>query len=121
MIGVIWASMRYGLPAYAITKEEGNKLTKELFRPLLNAVGVHSKFPNEVMMLPVKYMGLGIPDPYIEGGIGRIKWFINHMGAKTLTSEYLGFSLQNMMLETGLLHGIFQQDFRVYGCLATEL
>ena len=30
MIGVIWASMRYGLPAYAITKDEGNKLIKTI-------------------------------------------------------------------------------------------
>ena len=25
-----------------------------------------------------------------------------------------------MMIETGLLHGTFQQDFKVYGCLATD-
>ena len=107
MIGVIWASMRYGLPAYAIKKEEGNKLIKEIFRPLLNAIGVHSKFPTDIMTLPVKYMGLGIPDPYVEGGITRVKWFINHMGADTLTAKYMDFSLQNMMIETDLLHNTF--------------
>ena len=72
------------------------------------------------MTLTVKYMGLGIPDPYAEGGIIRVKWFINHMEADTLTSEYMGFTLQNMMIETGLLHDTFQQDFKVYGCLATD-
>ena len=103
-----------------MTKEEGNKLVKEIFRPLLNAIGVHSKFSTDFMTLPVKYMGLGIPDTYIEGGITRIKWFLNHMGAGTLTSEYMGFSLQNMMIETGLIQDTFQQDFTVFGCLATD-
>ena len=112
--------MRYGLPAYAMTRDEGDKLVKELFRPLLNALGVHNKFPSEVMTLPVKYMGLGIPNPYIEGGITRIKWFLNHMGAKTLTAEYMSFSLQNMMIETGLVDNIFLQDFGIFGCLATD-
>ena len=65
-------------------------------------------------------MGLGIPDPYVEGGITRVKWFLNHMGADTVTAEFMGFSLQNMMIETGLPHDVFLQDYKVYGCLGTE-
>ena len=41
------------------------------------------------------------------------------MGSLTLKSKYMEYTLQNMIVETGVLGKIFPQDYRIYGCLAT--
>lgn len=46
--------MIFGLPAYALTKEEGDKLIRNIFRPFFGAIGVHEILPSEVAKLPTK-------------------------------------------------------------------
>ena len=58
-IGVLWSSIRYGLPSYAITVEESNRIISKSFRPLFNSMGVHRTFPSEVAVLPYCYLCLG--------------------------------------------------------------
>ena len=62
-VGAIWSSLRYGLSSYALTEKEGSKIFRKIFRPLFNSMGIHRTFPTIVATLPVKFMGLGIPDP----------------------------------------------------------
>ena len=64
-LGAIWSSIRYGLSSYALTEKEGANNFSKMFSPLFNVMGVHRTFPSIVETLPVKYLGLGIPDPYI--------------------------------------------------------
>ena len=92
--GALWSSIRYGLHSYAMNEKEGAKIFSKLFRPLFNSMGIHCTFPTAVATLPVKYMGLGKPDPYVECGIERVKTFICHMRSETLTSNFISFSLQ---------------------------
>ena len=51
-LGVLWSSIRYSLPAYAITEIESKKIFSKLFRPLFNSIGIHRTFPSEVATLP---------------------------------------------------------------------
>ena len=87
-IGILWSSTRYGLPSYAITVEESDRINSKYFRPLFNSMGVHRTFPSEVAVLPYYFLGLGVPEPFIESGIARIITFINNMGSETLTSKF---------------------------------
>ncbi len=95
-IGVLWSSIRYDLPSYAITSKESNKIISKSFRPFFNSMGIYRSFPSEVAVLPYYYLGLNVPEPYIESGIAQIITFINNMGLETLTSKFITYSLQLM-------------------------
>ena len=41
-IGVLWSSIRYGMPSYAITTKESSRIVSKSFRPLFTWMGVHS-------------------------------------------------------------------------------
>ena len=82
-------------------------------------MGVYRTFPSIVETLPVKYLGLGIPDPYIECGIERVKTFICHMVSETLTSGFISYSLQMLKIEIGLPRNILEYDFNTWRYLAT--
>ena len=54
-LGVLWASIRYGLPSYAITNQESDRIISKLFRPMFNIMGIHRTFPSEVATLPSSF------------------------------------------------------------------
>ena len=118
-LGVLWASIRYGLPSYSITNSESDRIVSKLFRPMFNVMGIHRTFPSEVVTLPVSYLGLGLPHPYIE--CARVLTFINNMSSETLTSKFISFSLQALQLETGVVEDVLTTDYSIWGLLATTL
>ena len=83
-------------------------------------MGVHRTFPSIVATLTVKYLGLGIPDPYIECGIERVKKFICHMDSETLNSGFITYSLQLLQIEVDFTKIILDYDFSTWGYLATH-
>ena len=119
-IGVLWSSIRYGLPSYAITQKESNRIFSKSFRPLFNSMGIHRTFPSEVAVLPYYYLGLNIPEPYIESGIARVITFINNMGSETLTSKFIIYTLQLMQLDTGQTNDVLLLNYEVLKNLATD-
>ena len=82
-------------------------------------MGLHRTFPTTVATLPVKYMGLGIPDPFIQCGIARVKTFITHMGSETLTSCFITYSLQLLQIEMSFTKNVLEYDYDMWGYLAT--
>ena len=83
-------------------------------------MGIHRTFLTIVAKLPVKYMGLGIPDPYIECGIERAKTFVCHMGSETLTSNFISYYLQLLQIEIGLTK-IFWNLISTLGAICKHL
>ena len=61
--------IRYGLPSYAITVKESDQIINKSFRLLFNLMGIHGKFPGDMVVLPTYYLGLIIPEPYVESGL----------------------------------------------------
>ena len=59
-IGVLWSSIRYGLPSYAITIEGSDRIISKSFRPLFNLIGVHRNFPGVVAVLLDYFLGLSV-------------------------------------------------------------
>ena len=51
LFGVLWESIRYGLPSYAITNKESDRIISKLFRPMFNAIGIHRTFPSELVTI----------------------------------------------------------------------
>ena len=68
-IGVLWSSIRYRLPSYAIIMKESGQIISKSFRPLFNSMGVHRTFPGEVAVLQYYFLELSVPEPSVESGI----------------------------------------------------
>ena len=79
-LGILWASVRYGMSTYALSVKESSRISSKLFRPLFQLMGVHQKFLTTAATFPPQYLGLGIPGLLIKCGIERIKIFITNMG-----------------------------------------
>ena len=45
-------------------------------------MGLQRKFLGDVVVLPTFYLGLVVPEPYVESGISQIITFINNMESK---------------------------------------
>ena len=116
----MWASFKYGMATYAITEKESQRIFSKLLRPLFPLMGIHRKFSSAVATLPAQYLGLGIPDPYIESRIERISIFVTNMGAGTLTAQFIEVSLQSFQLEIGIFENVLEQDFKQWKFLATS-
>ena len=112
-IGVLWSSIRYGLPSYAITVKESDRIISKSFRPLFYSMGVHKTFPSEVAVLPYYFLDLNVPEPYIESRIAQIITFINNMGSETLTSKFITYILQLLSIKTGQIEDTLLQNYNI--------
>ena len=63
-IGVLWSSIRQGIPSYTITIEESNQIISKSFRPLFNLMGVHMTLPGVVAVPPYYFLDLSVPEPF---------------------------------------------------------
>ena len=83
-------------------------------------MGIHRNFPGDVAVLPRYYLGLGIPEPFVESGLSQIITFVNNMGSETLTSKFIAFTVQLLQIETGKTGDILLQDYNKLKNLATD-
>ncbi len=117
-IGVLWSSIRYGLPSYAITVKESDRIISKCFKSFFHSMDVHRTFPSEVRVHPYYFLGLNVPEPFIESGMVRIVTFINIMGSETLTSKFITYTLQLFKIKTGQIDDILLQSYNTLQHLA---
>ena len=86
----------------------------------LPKMGVMQKFPRKVVHGPTNEGGLGILDLYHQQGISRIATIQEHLAAPTIIGDLIQNSIEALKLEIGINRNIFELDFKLYGCLATE-
>jgi hypothetical protein len=70
---MIWAALKYPLPACTITEREGDLITKELCKCLLPKLGANRNFPNVYRYAPASLQGLELPLIYIKQEIGHLR------------------------------------------------
>jgi hypothetical protein len=58
---MIWASLKYPLPACTLTELESESITKELFKSLLPKLGVCQNIPKVFRHAPARFQGLDFP------------------------------------------------------------
>ena len=92
-IEVLWSSIRYELPSYTITVKEINWIISKSFRLLFNSMGIHRIFSGNVAVLPTYYLGLSIPEPFVENGLSQNITSVNDIESETLTSKFITFTL----------------------------
>jgi hypothetical protein len=117
---MIWASLKYPLPACTITESESQVITKELFKALLPRLGACRTCPKVYRHAPAKFQGLDIPNLYVERGIGQLRQILVHGAIPTTTGDLLRISLEQAQLEVGIGIPFLEASYGFYGFLLTD-
>jgi len=103
---MIWASIKYPLPATTMTHQEGSDISSILFTTVLPKLGAVRSFPKVFQYAPTELQGLALPHTKVEQEIDHLKKILTHGAIDTPTSTLLRATLEQAQLEIG-----FRQSF----------
>jgi hypothetical protein len=115
----IMKSLEYPLMATSLSKVQCNKIMKPIRSAALPALGLNHHLPLDVVHGPQRYQGVGIPDLWTVQGILKLWLALQHGDAPTITGHQLRASMELHTIELGLPGQMLQQDFKIFGHLAT--
>ena len=117
---VLWAQLRYPLPALCVSESQCFTLIKFLFQLLLPAMGVARTLPLPFRYGSAKYFGLGLPNLYLELTISKLNILLTHYHSHSLVSKHINTSLQQLQLKNGTDTPFTSCSYDKYGLLATD-
>jgi hypothetical protein len=112
-------SLEYPLMATSLTKAQCNKIMSPIRQAALPALGINRHLPLDVVHGPLLFQGVGIPDLWTLQGICKLWLALYHGDAPTITGHQLRASMELHTLEIGLPGHLLQQDYQIFGTLAT--
>jgi hypothetical protein len=115
----VMKSLEYPLMATSLSKKQCDKIMKPIRAAVLPALGMNRHLPLTVVHGPQEFQGVGIPDLWTVQGILKLWLAIQHGDAPTITGHQLRASMELHTIEVGLQGHLIQQDFKIYGQLAT--
>jgi hypothetical protein len=118
---MIWAALKYPLPACTITEKEGEMITKELYKSLLPKLGANRNFPHVYRYAPASLQGLELPLIYVEQEIGHLRQILTHGAINSTTGSLMRISLEQGQLEVGIGTPFLEASFDSYGFLLTDI
>ena len=118
---MIWAALKYTLPAYTITEKKGEVITKALYKSLLPKLGANRNFPNVYCYAPASLQGMELPLIYIEQELGHLRQVLTHGAINTTMGSLMRISLEQGQLEMGTSIPFLEASFESYGFLLTDI
>jgi hypothetical protein len=112
-------TLEYPLMATSLSKEQCETIMKPIWAAALPALGINHHLSLNVVHGPIRYQGVGIPDLWTVQGIVKLWLALCHGDARTITGNQLRALMELHTLEIGLPGQLLQQDFLIYGQLAT--
>jgi hypothetical protein len=112
-------SLEYPLMATSLSKAQCDKIMKPIRAAALPALGINRHLNLSIVHGPQCYQGVGIPDLWTVQGILKLWLALQHGDAPTITGHQLRASMELHTIEIGLPGQLLQQDFQIYGKLAT--
>jgi hypothetical protein len=110
----------YPLMATSLFKAQCNQIMKPIRAARLPALGINRHLTLEVVHGPKQYQGVGIMDLWTIQGILKFWLALQHGDAPTITGHQLHASMELHTIEIGLPGQLFQQDYKIFGQLATN-
>jgi hypothetical protein len=117
---MIWPSLCYPLPACTFTDSQGTKITRQLYKSLLPAMGTCQNFPLVYRHTPTSLQCLALPDPYIEKAISHIHLVLQRSTIDSPTGSLLHASLKQTQLKIGISAPFLSTPYETYGYLLTD-
>ena len=65
------------------------------------SIQVHSNFPCAVAVFPYYFLGLSVPESFVESNIAQMITLINNIESETLTSKFIIYTVLLLQSETG--------------------
>jgi len=117
MTTTIFKTIEYPLPATTFTETECHAIIRPILMAGLPASGIARTFPRALVHGPVRFQGLGLPDPWATQGTQHIIKLLVHGACKdSILGQQIRNSLECLILDAGLPGTIFDQSIpiRVY-------
>ena len=115
----IMKSLEYPLMATSLSKDQCDKIMKPIRAAILPVLGINRNLPLTIVHGPKLYQGLGIPDLWTVQGTLKLWLALQHGDAPTITGHQLRASMELHTIEIGLSGQLLQQDYKIFGHLAT--
>ena len=117
---MLWPALRYPLPATTFTEQEGEEITKQLYKSILPTLGAARTFPLVYRFAPECLQGFGLPHVYVEQEIAHISNLLVHGAIGTLQGDMMTANLEQAQLEVGIRIRLFKASFEHFGFLLTD-
>jgi hypothetical protein len=115
----VMKALEYPLMATSPSKTQCEIIMKLIQAAALPAMGINSHLTLTIVHGPQKYQGLGILDLWTVQSILKLWLALQHGDAPTINGNQLRASMKLHTIEIGLPSQLMQQDFKIYGQLAT--
>ena len=116
----VMKSLEYPMPLTTFSQKEWLAIVSPILVRCLPKAGVCRSFKRLVVLAPLRYQGLGIPNPFSLQVFHHLSMLLRHSVNSTQTGSYLRSTLESHQLETGSSFGLFQQQFDNTGILASD-
>ncbi len=116
----VMKSLEYPLMATSLSESQCKKIMHPILSAVLPAIGINSRLAHKVAHGPKLYQGLGILDLWTVQGILKLWVTLQHGDAPTITGHQLRASMELHTIELGLSGQLTQQDYQIFGHLATK-
>ena len=83
----ILCSIAYALPAMSLSDTDSSDIATALLRTTLPCMGIEQSFPKVMRYTPGTYLGLGIPNPWVENGISKLSLWTRHASSDTVLGK----------------------------------
>ena len=117
---VLWAQIKYSLPAISLKASQCSTLFRPLYKRLLPTIGISSTLPIAFRHSTAKHFGLGLPSLHLENNISKISLLQTHYQSDSLVSKHLHTSIEQLQLEIGTDNPFTTCSYTKYGPLATD-
>lgn len=115
----LWPSLRWGLGTFQFRQHDLVQLLRNIYFQLLPYLGFNRHITLPWRTLPVSFYGIGLPDLSCEQTAFQINACLRHLGSETPLGSLMRTSLEQIILEVGIGNNLFNESFKVFGCLAT--
>jgi hypothetical protein len=116
----ILKSLLYPLAALTLTEKECNHIIAPVLESGLQNSSICKNFPRAVAYGPRDEGGLQFPNLYVQQGIARIGFIVDHLGEPNMTGELLRTSVEAAKVEIGVGRDLFSLDYNLYHHLLTD-
>lgn len=116
----IMKTLEYPMALTTFSFDQWLEIMKPVLLTCLPKAGVCRNFKRLAVFAPLRYQGLGLPNPVVTQLLTHLQFLQKHLSRVTQTTPYLKAVLEGHRLETGTSYGLFQQVFQNTGILTSE-
>ena len=113
-------TIKYPLVTTSFTQKECAYIMSPILTSGLHAIRLQKHLPQTLVYAPIKYQGIGLPNPWITQLIEHIHVFLRHICSQSLQGQLLRSNVQNLVLELGSGHPIWSLPYATWAPIIAD-